>query len=78
MVRGGGDFYFHSMLFHGVGYKGQPSEVFRPVPAGMIVHDHAMRRMDRKAYLGPGAGRTASSGGSGGFSKCEVPVELHI
>lgn len=44
----------------------------------MIVHNHAMRRMDGKAYLGPGAGRTASCGGSAVFSKCEVSVELHI
>lgn len=48
------------------------------MPAGMIVHNHAMRRMDGKANLGPGAGRTASSGGSAGFSKCEVYVGLHI
>lgn len=43
----------------------------------MMVHDNAMRRMDGKAYLGPGAG-SASSGSSAGFSKCEVSVELHI
>lgn len=49
------------------------------MPAGVIVHEHAMRRMDEwKSLLGAGAGRTVSSGGSAGFSKCKVSVQLRI
>lgn len=52
VVSDGGDLHFHAMFVHGVGYTGQPLEVFWPVLAGKMARDDGNEEDGRKCPLG--------------------------